>query len=90
VLLVSAPIRGLTTTARRLGFARGGYVPTGQIRWRVAQLHVGVSALTVAREFWHTRAGKFPRPIKRAVVRAALRAHAENRRLYAYVMGGVR
>jgi hypothetical protein len=67
---------------------RGGYVPTGMIRWRMGNVHVGTSALTVAREFWHQRAKGFPRPIKRAVVRAALRAHAANRAEYNYVMRG--
>jgi hypothetical protein len=85
---MSAPIRNLTAAARELGFTRGGYIPTGQIRWWVGRQHVGTSPLAIARAFWHARARRFPRPIRRAVVRAALRAHAENRRLCRQVLSG--
>lgn len=82
------PIHGLTAAARAAGYSRGGYVPVGAITWRLGHIHVGTSALEVAREFWHRRAGAFSRPLKRAVVRAALRAHARNRRLYRQVTAG--
>lgn len=82
------PIQGLTAAARAAGMTGGGYVPTGMIRWRMGNIHVGASALTVAREFWHRRAASYPRPLKRAIVRAALREHASNRASYHYVMGG--
>lgn len=83
------PIHGLTEAARKAGYSRGGYVPTGMITWHMGRIHVSTSDLAVAREFW-TRAHRYPRPLKRAIVRAALRAHAANRRLYQTVMfGGV-
>lgn len=86
---MSAPIHGLVDALRQATPAGGRYgIPVGMIRWRVGQLHVGTSALTIAREFWHRRAAKFPRPIKRAVVRAAIKAHKGNRELYAAVMEG--
>lgn len=83
-------IAGLTEAARKAGMTHGGYVPTASIQWRVGKLHVSTSNLTIAREFWHKRAKKFSRPLKRAIVRAALLEHARNRRLYAYVMRGMR
>jgi hypothetical protein len=87
--LMAATIRGLTAAARAAGFERGGWVPTGFIRWRMGQVHVGTSRLVVAREFWKRCEGAhYPRAIKRAVVRAALREHASNRRLYVAVMRG--
>jgi len=58
------------------------------IRWRMDQVHVGTGALEIAREFWHGRATGFARPLKRAIVRAALQAHNENRRMYRAVMTG--
>lgn len=80
-------IKGLTEAARGAAFTGGGYLPTGMIRWRVDQLHVGTPGVEVAREFWR-RAAASPRPIKRAVVRYALRVHQQNRRLYRAVMRG--
>lgn len=85
---MAKPIRGLTPAARALGFTRGNYVPTGMIRWRIDQLHVCTTGLEIAREFWHRRAKDFPRPIKRAVVRAAIVAHRANRQLYYDVTRG--
>ena len=87
---MAKPIAGLTAAARTAGMTAGGYVPTGMIRWRLGQVHVGTSYLAVAREFWHKRAKGLPRPLKRAIIRAALREHASNRGLYRYVMGGQR
>lgn len=81
-------IKGLTEAARAAGFGRGGYIPTGQIGWVLGRVHVGTSYLDVARDFWHKRAKGWPRPLKRAAVRVALREHRANRRLYADVMGG--
>lgn len=63
--------------------------PIGMIRWRVDQLHVGTSALSIAREFWHKRAKGHPRTIKRAAVRYALKCHQVNQRLYRDVMRGI-
>lgn len=82
-------IQGLTEAARAGGFDHGGYVPSGIIRWRMGNIHVGTSALTIAREFWHDRAKAYARPLKRAIVRAALREHAANRALYRAVMRGL-
>lgn len=87
---MAKPIIGLTQAARKAGMSRGGYIPTGSIRWRIDQMHVSTSNLTIAREFWHKRAKKFPRPLKRAIVRAAILIHRQNRGIYAYVMGGMR
>jgi hypothetical protein len=87
---MAKPIHGLTATARSLGFVHGGYIPTGMIHWRLGHIHVSTSALTVAREFWHERAKAYPRNLKRAIVRAALKEHAANRGLYHYVMSGTR
>ena len=81
---MSKPIRGLQAS-----YQQGTGLPIGMIRWRIDQLHVSTSALAIAREFWHKRAGKHPRPIKRAAVRYALKVHQQNRKLYAYVMRGV-
>jgi hypothetical protein len=78
----------LTETARAAGMPAGGYVPCGQISWKVDRYHVGTSALAVARDFWHRIARSYPRPIKRAIVRVALRHHAANRGLYRAVMSG--
>lgn len=80
-------IRGLTKALQAAGLTKDNYAYG--IEWYMGRIHVGTSALTVARDFWH-RATKanFPRPVKRAVVRAALRCHDENRTLYARVMGG--
>lgn len=82
------PIHGLTDAARRAGMRKGGYIPIGMIRWRIGQLHVSTSALAIAREFWHQRARKLPRSIKRAIVRTAIREHQANRALYAFVIRG--
>lgn len=82
------PIRDLTLSARNAGFTGGGYVPTGGIEWLLGRIHVGTSPLAVARQFWHVRAAKYPRPLKRAIVRVALRVHAENRGLYRAVVSG--
>ena len=83
---MAKPIKGLTAAARQAGMAKGGYIPTGMIRWRLGNVHVSTPALTVAREFWHKRAKKFPRPLKRAIVRVALKEHRANFRLYCQVM----
>lgn len=83
------PIKGLTAAARGAGMKGGGYVPTGSIRWRMGHVHVGASRFTVAREFWN-RAAKWPRPLKRAIVRTAIREHLKNRDLYNFVMRGGR
>ena len=85
---MAKPIAGLTAAARAAGYARGGWMPQGPIRWLIGQQHVSTSALTIARDFWHKRARQYSRPIKRAIVRAALRAHADNRALYRDVMRG--
>jgi hypothetical protein len=85
---MAKPIVGLTEAARAAGMPGGNYVPKGMITWRMGQVHVSTSALDVAREFWHKRAAAFPRPIKRAVVRCALKCHAQNRSLYRAVMSG--
>lgn len=84
------PINGLTLAARAAGMKRGGYVPSHMIRWRVGNMHVGTSALTVAREFWHVRAKALATPLKRACVRAALLEHRANQALYGFVMRGKR
>ena len=81
------PIHGLTAAARAAGFSGGGHVPTGAIRHFVGQYHVSTPALTVARDYWH-RSSSHARPLRRAVLRAALKAHAANRALYAFVMRG--
>lgn len=81
-------IVGLTTAARAAGMPAGGYVPVGMIRWRLGNIHVGTSTLTIAREFWHVCAKGFDRRLKRAIVRVALREHRSNRELYRAVMTG--
>jgi len=86
---MAAKIAGLTHAARAAGMRKGGYIPMGMIRWRLGNVHCRESLLTVAREFWFERCRKLPRPIKRAVVRAALLEHLSNRRLYNHVMRGV-
>ena len=85
---MAKPIAGLTAAARAAGMPKGGYLPLGIVRTIVGAQHVGTSALTIARGFWHKRARQYPRPLKRAMVRAALRAHADNRALYRDVMRG--
>lgn len=83
------PIKGLDQAARQAGMKGGGYLPAGMIRWRLGHVHVATSRYAVAREFWR-RAAIYPRPIKRAVVRLALREHRANRDLYNFVMRGGR
>lgn len=85
---MAKPIAGLTEAARHAGMTKGGYMPMGMIRWSVGQKHVSESYLSIAREYWHKRAKQFPTPIKRACVRAAIREHCQNRKLYSYVMSG--
>jgi hypothetical protein len=85
---MSAPIHGPTEAAREAGMHSGGYIPSGQIAWKVAKYHVGTSALTVARDFWGRLAKQYPRPLRRAIVRVALRKHQANRGLYRAVMSG--
>jgi len=70
---MAKPIHGLTAAARAAGMPKGGYLPLGIVRTIVGAQHVGTSALTIARGFWHKRARQ---------------AHAENRALYRDVMRG--
>jgi len=81
------PIKGLTEAARAAGYQGGGYIPVGGLRWLVNKCHVSDSAIDIARDVWR-RAQQYPRPLKRAAVRAAILAHRENQRLYDRVMMG--
>lgn len=64
-------------------------VPAAQIEWVVDRLHVGTSALRVARAI-HRRTAAWPKAARREALRVALYRHAANRDLYTAVMGGFR
>ena len=66
-------------------------VPVGQIEWIVGRMHVGTSPYEVEMDI---RARCADRPewtpaMIREAVRIALRAHDDNRRMYAFVTGTI-
>ena len=61
------------------------------VRWLVDRLHVGEPYPEVRREVLRRLkpSKRKDHTVRRAVVKAAMRAHYLNRRLYAQVMGGM-
>jgi len=63
-------------------------VPTGQIEWLVARIHVGTPRAAVVRDFVRrmrrkdgVRGYAFSKPFRKGCYRAALAAHEANRQL---------
>lgn len=83
------PITDLTAAVRLTRYPARGWVPVYDIAWYVGRLHVSTRDSDIVRDFWRRgRAQHLPRPMQRALGRAALAAHRRNQGLYWRVMRG--